>query len=354
MITKSKIENNTLKMRWAKLPTFEKRYHEATNDALVSFVDFIPATIFEKIKPFWQGYIEYNGKKTAVYKIEIVEFLLEQTYNIDIDGTIYIKSVKEYPGSLTINKLLNLCKDSNVEDIAKMSRKQRSLLIFSQIKQDMWALFEPAEVVEIMKDKSANFEWIDVKATSKERCYSFDLTNGALYYEEEKWFNNEKIVTARFAKLKNFEDNIKLFKLVVEYKKYGKIVEKLMNEDFETRWVEGYDEKTYAPKGKKINLSEKDEDKFKKKEQKMQEMKSVVFEVQIDKDEVEKARENEAKTLSKNFTSYLNKLSENKEAIEESFETIEIITNEEQPKHMDELKSLDLDDLGDLDDFLNS
>ena len=52
MITKSKIDNNAIKMRWARLPTFEKRYQEATNDALVSFVDFIPPTVFEKVKPF--------------------------------------------------------------------------------------------------------------------------------------------------------------------------------------------------------------------------------------------------------------------------------------------------------------
>ena len=81
-----------------------------------------------------------------------------------------------------------------------------------------------------------------------------------LYYEEVRWFNNERTTIARFASLKNKEENVKLFKLVVEYKKYGKIINELMNEDFESRWTNGYDEKTYAPKGKRVNLTEKEED----------------------------------------------------------------------------------------------
>jgi hypothetical protein len=351
MITKSKIDNNAIKMRWARLPTFEKRYQEATNDALVSFVDFIPPTVFEKVKPFWQGYVEYNGKKTAIYKIEIVEFLLTQTYNIELDGSIYIKSVKDYPGSVVLNKLLNLCKESDVPEILKMAKKQRSRLIFSQIKQDLWGLFNPAEVVPIMKNKAASFEWIDVKATHNEKQYSFDLTNGFLYYEEVRWFNNERTTIARFASLKNKEENVKLFKLVVEYKKYGKIINELMNEDFESRWTNGYDEKTYAPKGKRINFTEKEEDKLKKKEQKEQEMQYAVFEINVD-EEVE--REREARAINQNFSTFLKKnMMERKEEIEESFQSIEIITDGE-PKYLDELKTLDLEDLGDLDDFLNS
>lgn len=352
MTTKSKIENNAIKMRWAKFPTFEKRYQEATNDALVSFVDFIPSSVFEKVKPFWQGYIDYNGKKTAIYKIDIIEFLLTQTYNIELDGTVYIKSVKEYPGSVILNKLLNLCKESDVPEILKMAKKQRSRLIFSQIKQDLWALFQPAEVVPIMKDKAANFEWIDVKATHNEKQYSFDLTNGSLYYEEARWFNNERTILARFAKLKNSDDNVKLFKLVVEYKKYGKIINELMNEDFVSRWSDGYDEKTYAPKGKRVNTTEKEEDKFKKKEQKEFEMKTVVFEAPSE--EIEREREKEARVVNQNFSTFFQKtMMERKDEVEESFQSIEIITDEE-PKYLEELKTLDLEDLGDLDDFLNS
>lgn len=354
MITKSKIDNNAIKMRWAKIPTFEKRYQEATNDALVSFVDFIPSTVFEKVKPFWQGYIDYNGKKTAIYKLEIVEFLLTQTYNIELDGTVYIKSVKEYPGSLILNKLLNLCKESDISDILKMAKKQRSRLIFSQIKQDLWALFEPAEVVPIMKDKAANFEWIDVKATHNEKQYSFDLTNGGLYYEEVRWFNNERTTLARQASLKNPDDNVKLFKLVVEYKKYGKIINELMNEDFVARWADGYDENTYAPKGQRLNTNEQDAGKFKRKEQKEQEMKSVVFEMPIINDELDKEREKAAFAENPKFNTFFKKtMMEKRAEMEESFQSIEIITDEE-PKYLEELKSLDLEDLGDLDDFLNS
>lgn len=247
--------SDAIELAWAKLPSFPHQHHEASNDALVAFLSFIPKIIFDTIKPFWEGYVFYNQKKVPVYKVDVVEVLLKETFNLNIEGVHLDKSIEHYPGSLIINKLLNISDRSSNKDIAKMAYKQRQLIIYSQIKRELWNLFLPSDVVSI--DHNNDFkegDWTSVRANKHEKEYDFDLTNGLLHYEDfRKNELNEFHTYHRVAKLKDLEELPQLMKLVMEYKKYGKNIECFYDFDFKSIWNEGFDAESFEPKRKNFS-----------------------------------------------------------------------------------------------------
>lgn len=240
--------SNAIDLIWAKLPTFHHNHHEACNDALVAFSGFLPKEIFNSIKPFWEGYILYNDKKIGIYKTDVVEFLLKETFVINLDGTILQKSVQAFPGSLIINKILNVCNNSQQTNIAKMSHKQRQFIIYTQIKRDLWALFLPSEIIDSEEDFKSG-EWTTVKPSTNDREYDFNLSRGLLHYEEVKKDSDGKLVTFhRKAYLKNKDELNQLVQFVFELKKYGKNAENLSTLDFPTTWADGFLSDTFQPK----------------------------------------------------------------------------------------------------------
>lgn len=249
--------SDSIDLVWAKLPSFNKNYHEASNDALVAFTSFLPPIVFQQIKPYWEGYVFYNNKKTGVYKIEVIESLLKETYCLNLEGAELNRPVSNFPGSLIINKILNICQDSTNAIIAKMSYKQRQILIYTQIKRDLWALFQPSEIISPEQDSEDHLiiedyksgEWTAVRANKYEKEYDFNLTEGKLHYEDFKKNEQGEFQTYhRVAYLKNQDDIHRLMKFVIELKKYGKNVESFHDFDFVSQWGEGFDGNSFEPK----------------------------------------------------------------------------------------------------------
>ena len=274
--------NNAIELAWAKLPSFPQNYHEANNDGLIAFLSFVPKVLFSSIKPFWEGYIEYEGKKVALYRPDVVEILLQETYLVNLDGTYLDKPVSSFPGSLIINKIINVCQDSNNKNIAKMGYKQRQLIIYSQIKKELWVLFTPSDVIEINDPHQFKTGlWTTVKANKYEKEFDFDLNQGFLHYEDIRKNEDGAIQTYhRIAKLKNENDLPKLVKLVIEYKKYGKNVESFDNFDFESTWNEGFIVETFEPK--KITPHNKKENQETSVEKEIEKDKVAVENTNID------------------------------------------------------------------------
>ena len=241
--------SEAIELVWAKLPSFPQHYHEADNDALVAFLSYVPKIVFPAIRPYWEGYVSYRDKKVAVYKVEVIEALLNETYVIDLDGTRIEKSVAGYPGSLIVNKLLNVCHQSHNALIAKMAFKQRQLLIYSHVKKDLWALFEPSNVIEVSHpEEYKTGTWTSVQANSHEREFDFELMEGKLHYEDHRHEQGHTVIYHRLAHLKNPDDIEKLMKLVTEYKKYGRTFESFYEFDMHSVWAEGFMLETFEPK----------------------------------------------------------------------------------------------------------
>jgi hypothetical protein len=240
--------SNTIDLTWAKLPTFHHQHHEASNDGLIAFTSFLPREIFSCVKPYWEGYVFFNNKKTAIYKLEVIEALLKDTYILKLDGTLFEKSLQKCPGSLLVNKIINCSENSQNHIISKMSYKQRQMMIYTQIKKDLWALFQPSEVTFSNENFKAG-EWTQVQPSKNDKEYDFNLSLGLLHYEEYKKDNTGVFSTVhRIAKLHNDEDLPTLIKYVMELKKYGKNVEQLADFDYASQWNEGFDSNTFESK----------------------------------------------------------------------------------------------------------
>jgi hypothetical protein len=199
------------------------------------------------VKPFWEGYIQYNSKRIGVYKIDVVECLLRETFIVNLEGSILNSSVQNFPGSLTINKVLNVCHESNNPIIAKMGYKQRQLLIYNQIKRDLWDLFLPSNITEASNDYKTG-EWTTVKPSKTDKEYDFNLAYGLLHYEDIKYVKGTTTIIHRIANLKEKDSLPKLMKLVLELKKHGKNTESFCDFDFQSQWNNGFNGETFESK----------------------------------------------------------------------------------------------------------
>lgn len=108
------------KMNWAR--TSWMRQCGYGNDSLVSFDCFIPKDIFEIIKPTFEGYVQKNEKKTAVYNLDVIGALLENTHQVELDGVNISK--EDYNNSKM--KIIGLCDNSTntaISDLAKLYKE---------------------------------------------------------------------------------------------------------------------------------------------------------------------------------------------------------------------------------------
>jgi hypothetical protein len=105
-----------LKMNWAK--TSWLRNGDYGSGSLVSFDCFVPKDIFEIIKPSFEGYIQKNEKKTAVYNLGVIGALLENNHQVEIDGVNIIK--EEYSNRKIA--FIGFFENSTNETIARLAK----------------------------------------------------------------------------------------------------------------------------------------------------------------------------------------------------------------------------------------
>lgn len=239
--------NNAIDFIWVKTPTFLKNKKEASNDAFITFLNYVPYDIFNLAKPFWQGNVNYLDKKQSVYRVELIETLLKETYIVNIEGTIISQSVQNYPGTHIVNKIINISEDSLNDKISFMARKQRKYLIYSQVIKELWSLFQTSETIGIEENNSKENnniinpfktgEWTTVIPFKKGKEFDFNLNEGLLHYE----INKKDYTEHKVSKLKNESDLIKLIKLVNDLKKYGYQIAKINDVEHLATWKEGFD-----------------------------------------------------------------------------------------------------------------
>lgn len=234
-----------IKLIWSRFPTFYHAYYEASNDALLSFDGFIPSSVFDLIKPYWEGYAMRSGKKTAVYRPDMAERLLNETFSLDLDGAKLSGSVAGFPGTLPVNKLISASGNSTLEKVRAMSNKQMKIAAFLQIKRDVHGLFLKSEIGNGNCDES---EWTTIEAPygNGESC-DFNLSLGLMRFDGRSKTGSEK----RIAKLKDDSSLEDLIKLVMEMKQYGQHMESLLKEDYKAEWRGDFDSSSFSPRGMK-------------------------------------------------------------------------------------------------------
>jgi len=99
--------NNAVDLTWARTPSFYSSVTEAGDEGLLACMGFVAPAIFELIKPYWEGYIQFNGKKTALYHPNVVQALLEETYTVSLDGIMFDRPINRFPGTLSVHKIIN-------------------------------------------------------------------------------------------------------------------------------------------------------------------------------------------------------------------------------------------------------
>ena len=237
-----------LKMNWAK--TSWLRQAGCGNDALVSFDCFVPKEVFEIIKPTFEGYIQKNEKKAALYNLGVISALLENNLQVELDGVNISK--EDYKNRKA--SILGLCEKSTNETIANLAKLYNEEIKHKAFKEEVSKtvneifgnkyFMELSKGVEIPSD--SKFETINVGGVE----YIIDFKYGvqkSVEWEEVSHESFHPKDVYRAIPNKNKLSELKVF--LEESKAYSKNFQLDQN----GLWLPGFDAATYEPRKKPGN-----------------------------------------------------------------------------------------------------
>jgi len=166
-----------LKMNWAKTSWLKNGTYGS--DSLLVFDCFIPKDLFDTIKNSFQGYVQKEGKKVAVYHTGVINNLLQKGQEIELDG------VKIDQASLAGKELLLLCENCTNEKVSRLAK-----LYKEDLKQEEFAKAMNKTINEIFGNKyfkelskgikvPEDINWITYKVNDNE--YNIDFNYGVQY-----------------------------------------------------------------------------------------------------------------------------------------------------------------------------
>lgn len=232
-------------MNWAR--TSWLRQGAYGDDSLLSFDCYIPKEIFEIVKSSFEGYIQKNEKKTAVYNLSIITSLIENGHQIELDG---VKLNNENYTNRQIH-LIQLCETSTNEAISSLAKLYKAEINHKDFKKEVYKtvdeifgnkyFLELSKGVKVPEDiKFDNFRVGDEE-------YSIDFNYGVEHRIKWEEVSHEDFQGRDVYRV--IPDKAKLPELktfLIESQNYAKAPS--ANED--RKWMQGYDAATYEPKKK--------------------------------------------------------------------------------------------------------
>lgn len=232
-------------MNWAK--TSWLRQGSYGNDSLLSFDCFIPKDIFEIIKPSFEGYIQKNEKKTAVYNLNVISSLLEKDLQVEVDG-VNINKDDFYNHKMRVIGLFEKSTNEVVSNLAKLYNQELKNKKFKEeVSKTVNDIFGNKYFMElsigVKVPEDANFEKINVGGVE----YNIDFKYGvqeSTQWEEVSHENFQGKFVYRAIPNKNKLPELRAF--LEEAKNY--VNNSLIDEN--SKWLPGFDAATFEPKKK--------------------------------------------------------------------------------------------------------
>ena len=231
-----------IKLNWALTPYLRSHNDSLGGSCLVSVDGFVDKNLFELIKSEWAGYVQKNGKKTALYNLHVIDTIIKAGHSVTLEGTQMTLDYNFFDGTSQNSWVKSL---SSLYQQSQVWKEQSDKLILAL--KDMFATSvkenEEDTVFGISKSK---LQWTHIKLKDNvEYEFKIDVNYGiqeCMTWEEP---SHEYFVPIYFYKtLKPGHSANELKELVEKIRSLPKAPEF----NHEQKWQEGYDPYTFEPK----------------------------------------------------------------------------------------------------------
>ncbi len=233
-------------MNWAKTSWLKNGSYGI--DSLLAFDCFVPKDLFDTTKSFFQGYIQKDGKKLAVYTTQVINALLEKGQQVELDGISITKEALNSGKSLLL--LCENCTNEKVAKLAKLYKEELKEKEFSEgVNKTVNEIFGKKYFKQLSKGISVpeDIKWETYKINDKE--YKIDFNYGVECSEDWEETSHEafnKRLTYRVIPDKSKLEELK--NLLEESQLFCKNLD--ANESAE--WMPGFDGSSHESRKKNI------------------------------------------------------------------------------------------------------
>jgi hypothetical protein len=231
-----------LKMNWAKTPYI--RNGSCGWEALVSFDCFVPKEVFEVVKSTFEGYIQKNGKKVALYNLGVIGDLVEAGHQIELDGVNIGNNTRS-------EDILSISENSTNDKVAYLSQFYNRMMKYKEKKEEFNKQLDDffgkkyfralSQGVEIPKD--IKWEYFNIGGQEIHVDFKYGVQKGLTWEEpSHEYFVGVDV----FRLIPSKEKLPELREFLEESKKFPKDPNPNINDE----WQPGFNEQTYEPKKK--------------------------------------------------------------------------------------------------------
>lgn len=229
-------------MNWAQTPYV--RNGAAGIYSKLAIDGFVNTELFEVVKPYFEGYAQKEGKKTAIYRFEVINAILQQSKTIMLDGVLL--DGLDY----NIGKVLSLSEKSTNEQMVKLAKLYNKIVECKNFQQDfseqLNAVFDNKHFKQLPSHKKIpdDIKWENIKIGNEE--YTFDFNYGAeksIRWDEVSHEDFHGVDIYRFIPKEKIPQ---LQQLLQD----NSVAPKMGHYDEEKEWQPGFDGATFEPKKK--------------------------------------------------------------------------------------------------------
>lgn len=253
------LKMDNIKMIWAKTPYF--RNGGIGINALLAFDCFLKPEIFNLVKNSFEGYIQNNGRKTAIYNTQVINNLIQNGINVQLDG-VEIKPAEPRPNDFIkqISDVENeparyISNDELIKQSINSTNKQASRLarlysevayrdnLVSGLQFRIDELFDNKQFIVTKKKEPADINWESARLGNVDMMFDFNYgVEKRIIYEER---SHEDFISIEVYRSLNKEKIADLKNLFYEAKNNKPLVY-----DEDTEWQPGFNSETYESKKK--------------------------------------------------------------------------------------------------------
>lgn len=230
-----------IKMNWVQTPYL--RNGSVGVYAKLAFDCFVSSEMFEVVKGSFNGYINKNGKKTAVYDVHVINSLMNNGFNIQLDG-VDIKKSEHYHCEILIQQSGNSTNEriKFLHNLYSQVLKEKNREI--DFHKELDELFDNKKHMITKKSEPADIKWETIKVGHIDLYFDYKYgVEKRITFEET---SHEHFVGVNVYRSINLEKISQLKELIESAKNYKPLI---YDENYQ--WQPGFDETTYEAKKKK-------------------------------------------------------------------------------------------------------